>query len=82
MHAGQRLAIALPPSAVVHWGREGWREVADQPTCDSGLGFEVATLDLGGLLPGERVDFTWRWRETGAWQGRDYRVVIQPADLA
>jgi glucoamylase len=52
------------------------------PTCDSGLGFEVVTLDVGGLLPGERVDFTWRWRETGAWQGRDYRVAIQPADLA
>jgi hypothetical protein len=52
------------------------------PTCDSGLGFEVATLDVGGLLPGERVDFTWRWQETGAWQGRDYRVAIQPADLA
>jgi hypothetical protein len=52
------------------------------PTCDSGLGFEVATLDVGGLLSGEPVDFTWRSRETGAWQGRDYRVAIQPADLA
>jgi glucoamylase len=53
MLAGQRLAIALPRSAVVHWGREGWREVADQPTCDSGLGFEVATLDVRRLPPGE-----------------------------
>jgi glucoamylase len=80
MLAGQRLAIALPRSAVVHWGREGWREVADQPTCDSGLGFEVATLDVRRLPPGERVGFSWRWQETGDWQGRDYTVAIQPAD--
>jgi glucoamylase len=82
MLVGQQLAIALPRLAVVHWGRGGWREAADQPTRDSGLGFQVATLDVGCLPPGERVDFTWRWQETGAWQGRDYRVVIQPADVA
>src|SRR5208282_3163935 len=82
MLAGQRLAIALPRPAVVHWGREGWHEVADQPTPDSGLGFEVATLDVGRLPPGERIDFTWRWQETSAWQGEDYRVAIQPADVA
>jgi glucoamylase len=82
MLASRWLAIALPRPAVVHWGREGWREVADQPTRDSGLGFQVATLDVGRLPPGERVDFTWQWQETGAWQGRDYRVAIQPADIA
>jgi len=50
---------------------EAGREAADQPTRDSGLGFQVATLDVGSLPPGERVDFTWRWQETGAWQGRE-----------
>jgi glucoamylase len=82
MHAGELLAIALPRPAVVHWGREDWREIADQPTRDSGLGFQVATLDVGRLPPGDRVAFTWQWQETGAWQGRDYRVAIQPADVA
>ncbi len=78
---GQRLAIALPRPAIVHWGREGWHDVADAPTADSGLGFHVATLDTGRLPPGARVDFTWRWQETGAWQGRDYGVVILPPDI-
>ncbi len=79
--AGQRLAIALPRPAIVHWGREGWRDVADAPTAESGLGFHVATLDTDRLPPGARVDFTWRWQETGAWQGRDYGVVILPPDI-
>jgi glucoamylase len=82
MLAGQRLAIALPRPGVVHWGREGWRETVDEPTSDSGLGFQVAALDVGRLLPGEHVDFTWRWQETSAWQGRDYRVTILAAEVA
>jgi glucoamylase len=80
MLAGAWLAIALPRPAIVHWGQNGWREVADEPTRDSGLGFQVAALDVGRLPQGERVDFTWRWQETGAWQGRDYKVTIQGAD--
>jgi glucoamylase len=82
VRAGERLAIALPRPAIVHWGREGWHEVADEPTRDSGLGFQIATLDVGRLPPGERVEFTWRWQASGAWQGRDYQVTIQPADIA
>jgi glucoamylase len=80
VHAGERLAIALPRPGIVHWGREGWREVADEPTRDSGLGFQIAALEVGRLPPGERVEFTWRWQETGAWQGRDYTVVVLPPD--
>ena len=79
---GARLAVALPRSAIVHWGRNGWRDVADEPTRDSGLGFHVAALPVDGLPPGERVDFTWQWQETGIWQGPDYMVTVQPADAA
>jgi len=80
MLAGQRLAIALPRPAVVHWGIKGWRETSDEPTGDSGLGFQVAALDVSRLLPGECVEFTWRWQETGAWQSRDYRITVQAED--
>jgi len=80
MLAGQRLAIALPRPAVAHWGVKGWRETSDEPTGDSGLGFQVAALDVSRLLPGECVEFTWRWHETGAWQGRDYRITVQAED--
>jgi glucoamylase len=81
VHAGQRLAVALPRPAIVHWGREGWRGVADESTRDSGLGFQIASLDISCLPPGEHVEFTWRWQENGAWQGRDYTVVVLPPDV-
>ena len=77
-HAGARLAIALPRPADVHWGRDGWRDAADEATRDSGLGFHVAVLDVAHLAPGERVDFTWRWQDSGMWQSRDYTVAPLP----
>ena len=80
IHAGQRLVISLPRPAIVHWGRDGWCRTKDEATHDSGLGFHTATLDGGHPPFGGRVDFTWRWQETGAWQGRDYTVAVHPAD--
>jgi len=80
IHAGQRLVISLPRPAIVHWGRDGWCRTRDEATHDSGLGFHTATLDGGHPPFGGRVDFTWRWQETGAWQGRDYTVAVHPAD--
>src|SRR5271166_114473 len=77
--AGARLAIALPRAAMVHWGKSGWHNAADEATSDSGLGFHIASLDASRLLPGEHVEFTWQWRETGAWHGRNYEVAVLPA---
>jgi glucoamylase len=79
-HAGALLAAALPRAAIVHWGSGDWRNILDEPTCDSGLGFHVAPLDVGHLPPGERVVFTWRWRDTGAWHGCDYEVFVLPGE--
>lgn len=67
-----------PEPAVVHWGRDGWRDAADEPTRDSGLGFHVAVLNVALLVSGERVDFTWRWQDTGMWQSRDHTVAVLP----
>jgi glucoamylase len=74
--AGARLAVALPRAALVHWGSDGWLNAVDTPTCDSGLGFHVASLDVGGLSPGQRVVFTWQWRDTSAWHNQNYEVAV------
>jgi hypothetical protein len=42
----------------------------------------VAALDVTGLAPGERVEFTWQWQETGAWHDRSYEVAVMPTDAA
>ncbi len=78
--AGAQLAVALPQPAVVHWGRDGWRDLADEPTRDSGLGFHIAILDAAGLKPGATIDFTWRWQQSGDWLGRDYALAVEPAE--
>src|SRR6202047_3451914 len=74
--AGARLAVALPRAALVHWGSDGWHDAVDAPTCDSGLGFHVASLDVGHLPPGQRVVFTWQWRNTSAWHNQNYEVAV------
>ena len=56
--SGARLAVALPRATIVHWGSMDWRDAADEPTRDSGLGFHVAVLNVPYLPPGERVNLT------------------------
>ena len=82
LHTGARLAVALPRAAIVHWSSGGWRNATDEPTQDSGLGFHVGSLDVARLPAGERVVFTWQWKETGAWHGRDYEVSVSSANEA
>jgi glucoamylase len=77
---GAFLAVALPLPALVHWGRDGWRETADVPTRDSGLGCHIAVLEVSRLEAGARIDFTWQWQQSGDWCNRDYRVAIEPAE--
>jgi glucoamylase len=80
--AGARLAVALPQPAMVHWGINGWQNAADEPTLDSGLGFHVASIDVAHLPQNARVEFTWKWQETGAWHGRDYELVASPVQYS
>jgi glucoamylase len=74
MPSGARLAVALTEPGVVHWGHDGWQQLADVATEDSGLGFHVAALETAMFQPGSRIDFTWR-NERG-WAGRDATVAV------
>jgi glucoamylase len=80
--AGARLAIALPSPALVRWGTDGWQQIADVPTDDSGLGFHVAALDLDHAAPGAGINFTWQWQDSHTWLGRDHAITIVPPDDA
>ena len=82
MPSGAKLAIALAMPAVVRWGRDGWQLSEDVPTVDTGLGFHVAVLGTAALLPGSRIDFTWRRQDNGEWCGRDITVQIRAESAA
>jgi glucoamylase len=75
--AGARLAVALPQPAIVHWGRDDWSDVRDQPTEDSGLGFHVAVLDAAAFHPGQSIEFTVRWQADDTWLGHDVRLDVR-----
>jgi glucoamylase len=76
MAAGARLAVALTEPAIVHWGHNGWGDVQDVPTRDTGLGFHVAELDTAGFPSATQIDFTWRGADPDGWCGSDYAVVV------
>lgn len=76
--SGLPLRLLLNAPATVRWGRNGWREVADCETQDSGLSVHWADLPVGNLAAGETVNFTFRWHVSGGWEGRDFEVTIAP----
>jgi glucoamylase len=74
--AGNGLTIALHASATVHWGRDGWQDVADTDTRDTGLGVHAAELPVTGMAAGTRIQFTFYWREAQAWDAERYEVML------
>jgi len=74
--AGSTLTIALNGPASVHWGVDGWTGIQDIDTRDTGLDIHIVDLAVAGLKAGQSIQFTFRWRDSGSWEGRDYEVVI------
>jgi len=76
MRAGSTLSIALKARARVHWGTNGWKNVGDIETRETGLGVHVADLPVTGLTAGASVQFTFCWLDTESWDGRDYDLQV------
>jgi len=76
LRAGNSLTVALKAPARVHWGVNGWKAVRDVDTEDTGLGVHVADLPVAGLAAGTTIQFTFLWRDTEAWEGRDYLLLV------
>jgi glucoamylase len=76
MSAHGILRVELLASATVHWGVDDWQNVRDIETRDTGLGVHVADLPTEGLAVGARVRFTFYWRDSSRWEGRDFYVDI------
>ena len=76
IRVGQTLRVCVIRPAVVHWGIDGWQDVKETPTQDTGLGLHAADLASASLRQGQRVAFTVRWCDSGEWAGRDYTVAV------
>jgi glucoamylase len=76
LRAGDSLLIILPAPASVHWGTNGWNDIQDVGTQDTGLTVHAAEILVRHLLAGDTIQFTIFWRESQAWEGCDYSVCI------
>jgi len=77
--AGHALYVAMNAPARVHFGTNGWQSVQDIDTEDTGLGVHVAHLPTDTLAPGDSIQFTFFWPESGNWEGRNFEVAIEGA---
>ena len=76
IRAGHRLTIALAGAARVHWGVNGWSDVRDADTSDSGLRVHTVDLAIGELKPGDTIQFAFFWRESNTWEGVNYEILV------
>jgi glucoamylase len=76
LRAGHTLTIALKAPATVHWGVNSWQNVQDIDTRDTGLGLHAVDLPVAVLGAGDTIQFTFRWRQSQSWEGRDYIVRV------
>ena len=80
--AGKELRLLLHAPARVHWGRNGWQDIADVDTQDWGLA-HIAALPTTLLNPGDTLEFTLYWPDTGQWQGEDFQIrIVTPGDTS
>ncbi len=76
---GRVLYVTMKAPARVHYGTNGWQDVADIDTEDTGLGLHVAKLPTETLKPGDCIAFTFFWPESGNWEGQNFEVAIEGA---
>jgi glucoamylase len=77
MPRGRALRIETLARAIIHLGHDGWSQIREVETVDTGLGVWVADVDVAQLLVTKRVDFTFWWPEAARWEGVDFSVLIE-----
>jgi glucoamylase len=68
--------VAMNAPARIHFGTNGWQDIKDIDTEDTGLGVHVARLPTETLKDGEAIQFTFYWPQTGTWEGQNYEVAV------
>lgn len=75
---GRALVVESPEPFVLHYGFDGWQEVAERASAPLGLGMHGVRLEPHELAGRALLDFTRRFGD-GAWETVDHAVELQPA---
>lgn len=72
---GDRLRIAADRQFTLHWSKDEWQHATDTTSNSTPVGVDYVDIDVDAS---ERapIRFTFKWRETAQWEGRDYVVEV------
>jgi glucoamylase len=71
-----QLVVCVPEAATIRWTMDGWHTVHDTSTTDSGMRLHHAELNSRDLTSNSRIDFTYRFRDSGQWAGKNFSVTV------
>jgi glucoamylase len=74
---GKKLRLLLMEPAMVHWSFDGWQSTQNSSSKDSGWNLQHVDLPTETLPVGRQIIFTFFWRNSGRWEGRDYQVTVE-----
>ncbi|MGA7292680.1 MAG: glucan 1,4-alpha-glucosidase [Terriglobales bacterium] len=77
MPCGKMLRLLVMEPAMVHWSFDGWQTTRDTDSEESGWDLQYLDLPTESLATGREVVFTFYWKDTGRWEGRDFRVTVE-----
>ena len=77
MPRGKKLRILLMEPAMVHWSFDGWQTAHDSVSKESGWDLQHLDLPTETLAAGGQIIFTFHWKNSGQWEGRDYFVTVE-----
>ena len=74
---GKKLRLLLMEPALVHWSFDNWQSSRDSDSGESGWNLQRVDLPTEALVTGRQIVFTFFWKNSARWEGRDYQVVVE-----
>ena len=83
MPAGKTLRLILADQAALIWSDDNWTKTSTvEATRNNALDLWSADLPTGKLGGTSVIEFTFFWKSTQRWEGRNYSVtVVNPGRL-
>ncbi len=75
--AGKTLRLEVLAPARAHFSTDGWLNPHDSETKDTGLGVHSVDLPTANLPVGAAIYFTFFWKESASWEGKDFQVRVE-----
>jgi glucoamylase len=63
--------------AIVHWSFDNWQTAHDSNSEESGWNMHHLDLPTEGIPSRYEIIFTFFWRNSARWEGRDYQVTVE-----